>query len=146
VCASPGDGDGDGDGDLGTIQCGNSSCPAGGNNACCIDARFTENPPYEECVDAPFDADGCNTQEDSTGDETRAECMDSSNCPGSQICCGTLYFIGGNGPQTYEVMECKDACEVDDVQMCDPSVLGECQAGVCDQSGILPTGWHYCNT
>jgi hypothetical protein len=90
-----------------TIQCGDTTCPAGGDSVCCIGAAGPACAKAADCADAPV---ACDDTEDCAG------------TPGT-ICCA---FNDGNGAQpTLLRSSCvaPDQCDANGPQdqMCNPN-------------------------
>jgi len=132
------------------ISCGDTMCPIGGEAACCWDEYGQNGDPQGECVSGPPDADNCTT--DFSGKETRIECQLPDNCPAGMVCCADINTGGGNW---YSNVRCTDTCPYPgEITVCDPAAPncpvvqtgGGMVQTVCEQSGILPTGYFICRT
>jgi hypothetical protein len=122
------------------VDCGPGlACAVGPQAACCWDTYLTEGQPQGECVTGPPDADGCATQEDGSGHETRIECQGAGSCAAGEICCGELY----DSPQGQNYMNatCQASCSSFTICVGDQ----ECSGGEsCNDSSYLPDGYGFC--
>jgi hypothetical protein len=135
------------------LPCGDTTCPLGGNSACCFDKYQTNPAPYATCVDAPANSDNCKTYVANDGLETRIECSQSSQCKDGDLCCAHRQFFNNNG-SFYDTVSCQSSCGWPDVQLCDlgdPAAtcpVVDTQNGpvqtVCKASTLLPGGYFVC--
>jgi hypothetical protein len=145
-----------------SIECGLSSCPLGGDNACCWDLYLQYGNPQAECVIGDPANDGCSTsvprELGEPGVETRIECQTTSQCGGGAVCCGhrESFFFQQMEYTYYETLTCQNTCNWPDITMCDdlgwssncPDVQtpnGPVQ-GTCKASTLLPPGYIVCGT
>jgi hypothetical protein len=131
------------------LACGDTSCPVGGQNACCFDNYKVNPAPQAECVSGPVENDNCFTGQGQF--ETRIECQLPEHCPAGTVCCGDLNSTqNGNW---YSIVRCVAQCPYPgEITLCDPAspqcpvVMtqnGQVQT-VCQQSSILPDGYSVC--
>jgi len=126
--------------------------------SCCFDYYQAYGAPQAECVQGAVGQNGCNTSEQGgTGTETRMECQRPSDCPPSELCCGTRgTFTQDLQTYTYYItLTCEPSCEYPAIQMCDPSAIPPTacpivqseygtQQTICKASTLLPTGYNVC--
>ena len=137
----------------GGISCGDTTCPLGGDSACCWDNFQTNAAPFAECVDAPADSDGCRTFVANDGLETRIECQLGSQCPDGNTCCAHREFFNNNN-SFYDTVRCEPGCDWPDVVLCDASdaafpcpevfTQGQQVQTTCKPSSRLPPGYTVC--
>jgi hypothetical protein len=122
------------------IACGTGlTCDVSMSEACCWDTYLSEGSPQGECVTGDIASDGCATQQDGSGHETRIECQGSAQCATGELCCGELY----DSPmgQNYMQATCETSCGSFTICASD----AECPTGdSCNSSNYLPTGYGYC--
>jgi hypothetical protein len=125
------------------LACDGTSCPIGGNNACCWDEYQGHSAPWGECIDEAPGGTGCRTAANANnGLETRIECQYPSQCPG-EVCCAQLNTSVGGQP-FYPVVSCQATCGGVNATLCDP-IAPACGAGEdCIQSSLLPPGYTVC--
>jgi hypothetical protein len=106
------------------LPCGEASCDKA-TQGCCL--NITGNVCYDTADDNCFGS--------------KAQCLDSSDCPG-QICCGQVSTFG-----TYNDISCQPTCSgLNQRRLCEPTADKSCpNSGSCTQSPLLPTGYFVCN-
>jgi hypothetical protein len=129
-----------------TVACGGGqTCPVTADSACC----WHEDSNDGQCVQGPPDMNGCDTS--FQGNETLITCQSDKDCA-TGLCCGDR-DNGSNGTY-YSEVSCQAACP--DITLCDTlgemapdcpvitTMGGQMIQTVCEQSGLLPTGFLVC--
>jgi hypothetical protein len=137
----------------GTLDCGDGlTCPQAPDSACCWDQSFGGGSSNGTCVTGPPDTSTCNTDPVNGGFDTRIECQLPSHCDPGMICCGNIESPAGF--QYYPDVSCHSQCDWPGNRViCDPqnpvcpvvtTGSGNTVQTVCQQSQILPAGYHIC--
>lgn len=143
------------------LDCGNTTCVAQADGACCWDNYLIYGQPQGECVTGAVASDGCETSHPSeTGEpgvESRIECQTSAHCAMGEVCCGTLRQASSGGQffNYYEQVTCETTCEYPSIKLCDtlqdstscpmlPTQGGGSVQGVCQASQLLPSDYLVC--
>jgi hypothetical protein len=112
-----GDGDASGVGGAGgatpSLDCGNGTCPQGGDSACCWDSdRHTG-----KCIEGPPSDATCNTTQRSTdGRKTRIECELPSQCAAGEVCCAAVEIE--RDQLRYTSVTCASQCDWPKAKLC----------------------------
>ncbi len=148
------------------LDCGDSVCPVGGNNACCYDHHEQYEAPFATCVMGDIENDGCQTGYDANpGFETRIECQSEDHCGGGDVCCARIAYSPTLNNNVYVELSCTDEndCveppqnEFRGLVVCDslgstagcPMIFsggGGMVQSVCKDSAPLPEGYLSCGT
>ena len=116
------------------ISCGGTTCSVPEGDCCFAPNEGGGDGTYS--CQVPADATGC------SGDgNTPIECAGSADCPGGEICCGTL----NTEDSGYVIVECTTSCNPEEGQIlfCGPGSTTDeasCTAlgGTCGMSELLP--------
>ncbi len=128
---------------IGYLDCDGELCPVGPQSACCWDRFLAYGAPQAECVMGTVATDGCQTDEDGGGYETRIECQTDEHCGGTDVCCG----VSPGGQQYYINTRCmsEGQCLSMDVGRVLCETEFDCPMGMlCYDSGWLPDGYNFC--
>lgn len=129
------------------LDCGDGTCPQGGDNACCWDGVVHNTG---ECIEGPASDQTCNTRLSPDGRKTRIECELPSQCGAGEVCCGAVDSTGGQ--VRYTSVTCASTCDLPNVELCNPenpvcpivnSPQGMVQT-VCARSQRLPDRYLVC--
>jgi hypothetical protein len=130
------------------LECGNSTCPVGGENSCCWDNYEQHGQPQAQCAVGGIDDDDCMTPHNNAGYETRIECQLPSHCPAGQLCCALREDAN---TALYDETSCQQDCAYPHIVLCDQNTVcpdlptqGGSVQGVCKQSQLLPSNYTVC--
>jgi len=126
------------------LDCGNTPCPLGGNNACCWDEYQGHSQPFADCIDEALGGGACRTAANpNNGLESRIECQYPLQCDMGEVCCAVL-DSGVAGMPFYDRVHCRATCSAPNSRICDP-INPACGGNEnCAQSSLLPSGYSVC--